>query len=117
MTVIASARASSANGSVLLNQVKATCLCPVFKQDITEDRAVCDLELVSYQEAVIQLLSNWFPIKSLSMFTSYIQCHSGTANEADMKQGVKNLFALNLCNHSMHSKTRFGDYITRLKQA
>jgi hypothetical protein len=96
--------------SVLFNQIKATCLGSLFEQDISTAREICDLELVPYQEAVLQLQSNWFLIYSPSMFTGYVQCHNGTSNEAHIKRGVNRLFVdpsctLNLRNHSLHSET------------
>jgi hypothetical protein len=96
--------------SVLFNQIKATCLGALFEQDINIAREVCSLELVPYQEAVLQLQSNWFLIYSPSMFTGYVQCHNGSANEAHIKRGVNKLFVdpsctLNLRNHSLHSET------------
>ena len=95
---------------VLFNQIKATCLGALFEQDITIAREVCNLELVPYHEAVLQLQSNWFLIYSPSMFTGYVQCHNGSSNEAHIKKGVNKLFVdpsctLNLRNHSLHSET------------
>lgn len=95
---------------VLFNQIKATCLGALFEQDIAIAREVCNLELVPYHEAVLQLQSNWFLIYSPSMFTGYVQCHNGSSNEAHIKRGVNKLFVdpsctLNLRNHSLHSET------------
>ena len=96
--------------SVLFNQIKATCLGSLFEQDIAVAREICDLELVPYQESVLQLQSNWFLIYSPSMFTGYIHCHNGTSNEAHIKTGVNHLLidpscTINLWNHSLHSET------------
>ena len=96
--------------SVLFNQIKATCLGSSFEQDIAVAQEICDLELVPYQESVLQLQSYWFLIYSPSMFFGYIHCPNGTSNKAHIKTSVNHLFidpscTINLPKHSLHSET------------
>jgi len=93
---------------VLKNHIKSTCLGALFEQDIKTAQQVCDLELIPYEEAVLQLRNNWFLIYSPVMHTAYIKCFNDSSSAKPIKVGVNQIFVdpscrLNLLNHSLTS--------------
>jgi hypothetical protein len=94
---------------VMENNIKSSCLGALFEQDIPSAQQVCDLELVPYQEAVLQLRNNWFLIYSPIMFTSYMTCLNETTDAKPIQIGVQQLFVdpscrVDLKNHSLTSE-------------
>ena len=93
---------------VLRNNIKSTCMGALFEQDIPLAQHLCELELVPYQEAVIQLRNNWFLIYSPTMFTAYVICLNSSSSAIPIKVGVNQVFIspsckLELKNHTMTS--------------
>jgi hypothetical protein len=94
---------------VLENNIKASCLGALFEQDIPSAQQVCDLELVPYQEAALQLKNNWFLIYSPTMFTAYLTCLNESTDARPIQIGVQQVFVdpscrLDLKNHSLSSE-------------
>ena len=93
---------------VLKNNVKSTCLGALFEQDIPVAQELCHLELVPYQEEVIQLKNNWFLIYSPLMYTGYVKCFNSTSSAIPIKVGINQIFIdpsckLELKNHTLTS--------------
>ena len=94
---------------VLFKNIKSTCLGALFEQDIPAARLLCDLEVVPYQEAILQLHSNWFLVYSPAMFTGYIVCQNGSSSEVHIRKAINRIFIdptcyLDLKDHRLTSK-------------
>jgi hypothetical protein len=93
---------------VLKRHIKSTCLGALFEQDIRVAQQVCDLELVPYEESVLQLKNNWFLIYSPILHTAYIKCFNSSSSAKPIKVGVNNVFVdpschMELINHTLTS--------------
>jgi hypothetical protein len=93
---------------VMRNHIKSSCLGALFEQDIKTAQQVCDLELVPYEEAVLQLKNNWFLIYSPIMHTAYIKCFNSSSAARPVKTGVNQIFVdpsckMELLNHTLTS--------------
>ena len=94
---------------VLFKNIKSTCLGALFEQDIPVARLLCDLEVVPYKEAILQLQSNWFLVYSPTMHTAYVECQNGSSSEVHVRKGVNKIFIdpschLDLKDHRLMSE-------------
>lgn len=99
---------------VLQNNIKASCLGALFEQDIPTAQQICDLELVPYQEAVLQLKNNWFLIYSPVMFTAYVLCFNSTSAAKPIKVGVNEVFVDPSCRLDLNNHTLTSDLSMKL---
>ena len=89
--------------------VQESCLGSLFEQNIPAARELCEMRLVPYQEAILQLQSNWFLVYSPTMFTGYITCQNGSSNEVHIRRAVNKVFVdancyLDLKDHRLVSE-------------
>jgi len=93
---------------VLRNHIKSSCLGALFEQDIKTAQQVCDLELIPYEESVLQLKNNWFLIYSPEMHTAYVKCLNSSSAAKPIRVGVNQIFVdpscrMDLLNHTLTS--------------
>jgi hypothetical protein len=82
---------------VLYKNLTATCLGSLFEQNIPAARQLCKLQLVPYQETILQLQNSWFLVYSPVMFTGYIVCQNGTSSEVHIRRAVNRVFVDATC--------------------
>ena len=99
---------------VLRNHIKSSCLGALFEQDIKTAQSVCDLELIPYEEAVLQLKNNWFLIYSPIMHTAYVQCFNSTSAARPIKIGVNQIFVDPSCRMELKNHTLTSDLSMKL---
>ena len=99
---------------VYKKDIKSHCLGALFEQDIPLAQNICDLELVPYQEAVLQLKNNWFLIYSPYMFTTYIECRNASMAAQHISEGVNQIFIDPSCRASLKNHTLISDFSLKL---
>jgi len=99
---------------VLKSHIKSSCLGALFEQDIETAQQVCDLELVPYEEAVLQLKNNWFLIYSPTMYTSYIQCFNSSSSAKAIKVRVNQIYVDPSCKMTLTNHTLTSDLSMKL---
>ena len=82
---------------VLFKNLTATCLGSLFEQNIPAARQLWKLQLVPYQETILQLQNSWFLVYSPIMFTGYIICQNGTSSEVHIRRAVNRVFVDATC--------------------
>ena len=86
----------------------------LFEQDIPLAQHLCELKLVPYQEAVLQLRNNWFLIYSPSMFTAYVICLNSSSSAIPIKVGVNQVFISPSCTLELKNHTTTSDLLILL---
>ena len=60
----------------------------LFEHDIETAKNKCNLELVPYQEYVLQLQAHWSLVYSPKLYTEHVKCCNGSHSEIHIKPGV-----------------------------
>jgi hypothetical protein len=82
---------------ILKRSLNSTCLSSLYLQDFTAAMALCDMEIITQKETVLQLQDNWHLVHCPKAFTGHVICRNSSNSEVFLKPGANHFYISPSC--------------------